>query len=316
MSRTVRFVSILLSLLFGISACNLPSNTTPTAGVNMALTYAAQTVEANMTQAAILNPPTIPATSTPGFPTATLAIATTRVPPTNPPPTQSCDIAQFVDDVSIPDGTVLAPNETFTKTWRLKNTGTCTWTTSYAIVFSSGDSMGGPATQTLTGNVTPGQSVDISVNLKAPGTPGSYRGYWKLRNGAGALFATVYVDIKVATATATPTSTATATATSAPGDLSIIEIFLSTQFEVVARVETTPVGSLSGNYQYTVYSNGSQVAQGSCTIPNGSEACYTGYKVTGSESIQVVIDSSNTVTESNEGNNSKTVTCNTTTLCN
>jgi len=318
MSRSVKFVSILLSLLFGVSACNLPSRATPTQGVDVALTSAAQTVAVNMTQAAILNPPTIPPTSTLVFVTPSLAIATTRAPAaTAPPPTQSCDVAQFVDDITIPDGTVLKPDETFTKTWRLKNTGTCTWTTSYVIVFSNGDSLGGPATQSLTGNVNPGQSVDISVNLKAPGTPGSYRGHWKLRNGSGLLFAQFYVDIKVVSATATPTSTATATATTAPGDLSITEIFMSTQFEVVARVSTTPSGSLSGNYQYTVYSNGSQVAQGSCTVPTSSEACYTGYKVTGSETIQVVIDSSNTVPESNEGNNSKTVTCEKATLtCN
>ena len=111
--------------------------------------------------------------------------------------TQDCDDADFVTDVTIPDGTTLSPNETFTKTWRLKNVGTCTWTPSYTVVFSSGDSMSGPATQALTGNVNPGQTVDISVDLKAPSTAGNYKGYWKLQNGAGVLFATFYVDIKV-----------------------------------------------------------------------------------------------------------------------
>ena len=312
MYKHIRFGYLFIVIVFVISACNLPSNATPTQGVDAALTAAAQTVEANMTQAAILNPPTVPATSTAGIATSTLAFATTSVPPTNTqPPTQACDIAQFVDDVTIPDGTTLKPDETFTKTWRLKNVGTCSWTTSYAVVFSNGDSLSGPATQALSGNVNPGQTVDISVNLKAPGTEGSYKGYWKIRNASGVFFAQFYVDIKVKAATPTPTATATSTptATKVVGDLQIIEIFMSTQFEVVARVGTTPVGSLNGNYQYTVYSNGAQVAQGSCTIPTGSEACYTGYKVAGSESIQVVIDSSNTVTESNESNNSKTVNC-------
>jgi hypothetical protein len=109
-----------------------------------------------------------------------------------------------------------------------------------------------------------------------------------------------------------PTNTPTATATTPPqaaGDLYIIEIFMSTQFEVVARVGTTPTGSLSGNFQYTVYSNGSQVAQGSCPVPSGSNACWSGYKVTGVETIQVVVDSNNTITESNDGNNSMTVSC-------
>jgi hypothetical protein len=57
--------------------------------------------------------------------------------------------------------------------------------------------MSGPATQALTGNVNPGETVDISVNLKAPSANGSYQGYWKLRNASGVLFASFYLDIKV-----------------------------------------------------------------------------------------------------------------------
>ena len=203
MHKATRLIPVFLALVVILSACNLPSsNVTPTAEANLVLTSAAQTVEANMTQAAILNPPTIPPTSTLGFATATQAFATS-VAPTSPPPTQSCDVAQFIDDVTIPDGTTLKPNETFTKTWRLKNVGTCSWTTSYAVVFSSGDSMSGPANQALAGNVNPGQTVDISVNLTAPATDGNYRGNWKLRNAAGVLFSQFYVDIKVKTPTPT-----------------------------------------------------------------------------------------------------------------
>jgi uncharacterized protein YgiM (DUF1202 family) len=109
-----------------------------------------------------------------------------------------------------------------------------------------------------------------------------------------------------------PTATATATPTTPPpaaGDLHIIEIIMKTNFEVAVRVGTNPTGTLSGNYQYTVYSNGSQVQQGSCPVPTGSNLCSTGYIVGGVESIQVVIDSSNSITESNEGNNTMTVSC-------
>jgi hypothetical protein len=85
----------------------------------------------------------------------------------------------------------------FTKTWRLKNTGTCSWTPAYAVVFFSGEAMSGPAVQALTANVNPGQTVDLSVNLKAPATEGTYTGYWKLRNAAGVTFTQFYVAIKV-----------------------------------------------------------------------------------------------------------------------
>jgi hypothetical protein len=57
--------------------------------------------------------------------------------------------------------------------------------------------MNGPVAQQLAGNVNPGETVDISVNLKAPTSAGSYRGYWQLRNAAGVLFGQVYVEIKV-----------------------------------------------------------------------------------------------------------------------
>jgi len=156
-------------------------------------------VEANLTQAAVQNPPTVPAvpTNTAAPPTVTLAVASSTSSAPVATATSNCDDGDFVTDVTIPDGTILNPNESFTKTWRLKNTGTCSWTPSYAVVFSNGDSMSGPATQALTGNVNPGQTMDISVDLKAPGSAGDYTGYWKLRNAAGVTFATFYVTIKV-----------------------------------------------------------------------------------------------------------------------
>src|SRR5512138_302063 len=74
----------------------------------------------------------------------------------------TCDRAQFVADVTVPDGAKFAPGSAFTKTWRLKNVGTCTWSTSYSLVFSSGEPMGGPASIAFPLNVPPGQMVDLS----------------------------------------------------------------------------------------------------------------------------------------------------------
>jgi hypothetical protein len=88
----------------------------------------------------------------------------------------------------VPDGTVFAPGITFSKTWRLKNVGTCTWTTGYSLMFDSGEKMGGPDAVTLPQSVAPGQTVDLSLNLTAPATAGTYRGYWKLRNANGVPF--------------------------------------------------------------------------------------------------------------------------------
>jgi hypothetical protein len=100
----------------------------------------------------------------------------------------ACDAILFIADVTVPDGSSYSPNATFTKTWRLKNIGTCTWTTSYMLVFVSGAQMGGPAEVNLTSTVAPAATIDLSVNLTAPVPAGSYRGYWQLKNAAGTLF--------------------------------------------------------------------------------------------------------------------------------
>ncbi|OGO27172.1 MAG: hypothetical protein A2Z16_06855 [Chloroflexi bacterium RBG_16_54_18] len=74
------------------------------------------------------------------------------------------------------------------KTWRVGNDGSCTWTTSYAVVFTGGDQIGAPAAVPLTGNVSPGGTIDISMTLKAPVDGGTYRGEFKLRNASNVIF--------------------------------------------------------------------------------------------------------------------------------
>lgn len=150
-------------------------------------------------------PPTV--TGTP--PTAT--VTQTPPPVTQTVPPSSCDKAQFIADVTVPDGTVFAPGATFTKTWRLKNVGNCAWTTSYQLVFFSGEQMGAPASAAFPKNVAIGQTVDITVNMTAPSTAGSYRGFWMFKNANGALFGIGaqankpwWVDIRVSGPTVTP----------------------------------------------------------------------------------------------------------------
>jgi uncharacterized repeat protein (TIGR01451 family) len=100
----------------------------------------------------------------------------------------ACDAAEFVADVTIPDGTSFAPGAAMVKTWRFKNVGTCTWSTSYAIVFQSGAKMGAPSAVNMPSSVAPGATVDVTVNMTAPSAPGHYRGNWMLRNASSVLF--------------------------------------------------------------------------------------------------------------------------------
>lgn len=88
-------------------------------------------------------------------------------------------------DVTIPDDTEVAPGASIQKIWRVYNEGSCTWTSEYELIFFYGDQMAGPASQAFTTSVIPNTSVDLSIDLTAPTTPGTYQGYWKLRNPYG-----------------------------------------------------------------------------------------------------------------------------------
>lgn len=209
---TKRLYLSMFVLLISALACNLPGGAaTPDidAGPDAAFTIAAQTVEAELTRAALAQPTTpVPdETATPSpEPTATASLTPIFSPTPTPIP---CNMASFVQDITIPDGTSIVTGAAFTKTWRLRNTGSCTWNSSYALVFDRGDKMSGPDAQPLLGNVAPGATVDISVSLTAPASAGNYRGYWRLRDGSGVLFGlstgSFWVDIKAVTPTATPT---------------------------------------------------------------------------------------------------------------
>ncbi len=170
----------------------------------------AATLQAIVTQTLAASPQNAPSpTQTPTalIPTA-IPATSTSVPPTQVPPTATavtyCDWVLFIKDVSIPDGTQMGPGEIFTKTWRLQNRGTCTWTSDYMLVFVSGEAMGGTTAVRLPGRVAPGQTVDVSVTLTAPNSLGRQVGYWMLRNPSGQLFGfgnnaekAFYVDIRV-----------------------------------------------------------------------------------------------------------------------
>lgn len=198
----------ILALTAATLACNQLTGATPqpAATLNALYTSAANTLAAMSTQGATIQ------TSTPqGTGTLEISLLTPSAFPsfTGVPPllttVSRCDAAAFVSDVTYPDGSDVALGSAFTKVWRIQNTGTCAWNTSYALVFVSGERLGGPNAVSVPGNVRPGETVDIAVNLTAPNRAGSYTGYWKLRNSSGALFgvgssadASIYVDIDVA----------------------------------------------------------------------------------------------------------------------
>jgi hypothetical protein len=213
------FFPVLLLAALLLSACSASITTaTPTNDVSAIYTAGAQTIEARPAKPTATSLPT--STVEPSItPTVTETLAPSPIPPTSPAK-NFCDNSAFIVDVTIPDHTVLAPMQVFEKTWRFLNTGTCTWTEGYTIIFLKGDLMGGN-TRSINQKVAPQQQVDVTVRFTAPGTPGDYTGFWRLANSRGAPFGeAVSVVIKVspdgAAATTAPTSAETPTLTPQP----------------------------------------------------------------------------------------------------
>ena len=211
----------LLTILL-IGACQpLASTVTPTDPLDSVRTEAARTIEALSTQivatdqtartqtAVAFVPSPIPPTLEP-TPAPTLSLPTEPAIPTaalqpTPTPSGSCDQAAFVDE-TIPDGSQFPPGTVFTKTWTLRNAGSCTWNADYDVVFSSGTRMNAPdVTPLAKESVPPGSSVTISIPFTTPLEGGSYRADFKLRNADGVLFSfknpsqTFWVEIQVMT---------------------------------------------------------------------------------------------------------------------
>ena len=163
--------------------------------------------------------PTI--TTAPSGPTAVSTLVDTPIAPTLPPtnPPGCTNDASFVTDVTVPDGTIFNPGTTYTKTWRIKNSGTCAWNSSYSIVFDSGEKSGAPDSAPLA-YTAPGDTLDISLELTAPTKVGNINTFFELHNPSGSpipidggsyLYSSIYVNASSAgTAAAQPGSTAIA----------------------------------------------------------------------------------------------------------
>jgi hypothetical protein len=210
MPRSYVRIYCTLILALAVSACGAasgsPTNTLE-APIPPTWTDSAPTPEAALTLEPTIDPadagtpalePTVDTSGAGGptlAPTNNASGTGTRAAGTNSGPL--CDDSQFLEDVTIPDGTVLKPGEDFKKTWRIKNTGICGWTTAYALGFAYGELMRGSETK-LPKSVGPGATVDITIKLRAPMLNCWYGSWWRLKNARGDYFGDfVFVSILV-----------------------------------------------------------------------------------------------------------------------
>lgn len=226
-------ILLCLAAIFVLASCNMPSQEVESSGLDVTQAY--QTVEAQLTQA-VAQTPVLTSTSElsnpaepddpeePTLPPATVAPAEPEEPTLSPTPETRCDQAAAAYpkiDITIDDDTKMVPGQGFTKTWRVVNVGTCTWTLNYEVVWFSGEKLTASDSLPLVMSVAPNQSIDISVDMTSPAEPGTYQSNWKLRNPDGELFGIgpigespfwVRIEVvEIATVTPTPTPTATAT---------------------------------------------------------------------------------------------------------
>ena len=210
----VQIFLALTTVLIASCGGNVPE-ATPTMSVDQIQTYAVSTFSSALTLTAIAAPsdtpvptqtpaPTLPplATSTGGTP---FGLTTPGIPVSGA--TTSCFGLTFVSDVSIPDNTQMTAGRSFTKTWKVQNSGSCAWDAGFKFQSTGGDAMGATPF-TLPASVASGATYDISVPMTAPSTPGTIRGNWRMSNASGQFFGDeVFVVIVVgggAAATNTP----------------------------------------------------------------------------------------------------------------
>ncbi len=223
-------LSLLVLLLVVLTACRPDITATPALPTppllneeDLLKTSIVQVTQAAFQTQAFLPTATTTPTATP-LPTVTQIATIARS--VTPEPTATSDLPcnkaspGVPFDITIPDDSHMYGGQEFTKTWRLVNSGSCKWTRLYKLVYYSQNAMGAQYEHFLSGEVLPGQAIDLSVTFFAPLSPGSYQGNWMLQDPDGKLFgigfnadAPFYVKIIV---TNDPTPTPTITLTPSP----------------------------------------------------------------------------------------------------
>ena len=215
-TKTTVLMTIVILLGLLISGCGGNSaEATPTLSVEVIQTDAVATFSVGLTQTALAAPTNtpMPTSTVAPPPTATLANITPLATTIVANPTSSCNMMAYVNDVTIPDNTPMTPGQTFTKTWKVKNSGTCAWEAGYKFAFTGGDAMSGQ-TYTLTESVPANAQVELSVPMTAPNKTGSIRGNWRMSTTAGQFFGDeVYLVILVGGANTSVPAAETATTT-------------------------------------------------------------------------------------------------------
>ncbi len=145
----------------------------------------------------IFVPPTQPV-ATLVLPTTTPIASPTSILPTITPTTGPCtNDLNFIDDVTIEDGTIVTPGSSVDKQWLVTNSGTCNWDASYHVKWIGGDPLGAVTEQVLY-PARAGSQATIRILFTAPITAGTYPSQWQAYGPDDVPFGDpVYIEIVV-----------------------------------------------------------------------------------------------------------------------
>ncbi|XP_010864850.2 NBR1 autophagy cargo receptor a isoform X2 [Esox lucius] len=105
--------------------------------------------------------------------------------------------ALFLDE-NLPDGTRLEPDTKFIKYWKMRNSGTISWTSETKLKFMWGNLASEEKREVSVPALQPGQVGVVSVAFVAPVTEGTYTSHWRLAHRGGQFGPRVWCSIVVA----------------------------------------------------------------------------------------------------------------------
>jgi hypothetical protein len=206
--RIYKLLTVVSTITLIISACG--SSEAQEAAIS---TSVALTVEARIAPESPLISPSPALTDTP------LPLASPTIPATETPVTvandELCTTSALLVGETYPDGTIIQAGTVFTKVWRIQNSGTCTWDSTWQLVFTGGDRLGSSLTYNLPLPAEPGQIIEVPIILQSPDGGGQHTGSWMLKAPWGKTFGigqySVPLTASIVVGSGTPDNNKTAT---------------------------------------------------------------------------------------------------------
>ncbi len=153
--KTIRRLSPVLIIIFWLTACGIQPSTGETADLFVPPTQVETAT------------PFVAVTPSPDGPVATITVD------------DNCsNLLAYIQDITIPDGSLFSPGEVIDKRWLVENQGTCNWNSRYSLRLSGGDPMGAKTEQSLIPALA-GNQATIRILFTAPTEGGKHRSAWQ-----------------------------------------------------------------------------------------------------------------------------------------